>query len=457
MSTPYALLRLTWRPMTLLVLPAMAFVFGAVFDQGAASLGDIWRGDPSWPVRDALWHLVAIGPIAPGFIAAISRLEMQHTTLAAALPGLRRGMIAGTLAIGLPVAATLALLMGRIAPPSAAIVAFGLGLFSFLVPGAAVDVALPRPVRWLAGIVMMGALLSSGDVGVDYSAEGWIGPAAAAHPVLMSLVALGCAATLLWLQTSPGLARRRPFLWSGLAPSRAQSSYWARQSASWLGWHTRLATERLGPWLRAAMYESSGFARGHVTLPVIAVLIATVTGEPSWLWMFAGIGFAARGIQLCAGLPYPLSRNRRAALAYVGTLFDASLFCGVAGVVLLMIALLPLPDVRLPLFAPDAASAFNSWPMSLGLAFALAPIAQWAVLLWSVGVRRRQSAGRVVCVVVYMITCAVALNALSAPHFAGSPRDTAIVVAALAIAAQIVHWFAVRGYFTTRDLVRRSS
>lgn len=454
---PYALLRLTWRPMTLLVLPAMALALVMAFDQGDASIGDIWRGDSSWPVRDALWHLVAVGPMMPGFIAAIYRLEMQHTMLAVALPGLRRGMIAGTLAIGLPVAATLALLMGRVAPISAAITAFALGLCSFLLPGAAIDVALPRPVRWLAGIAMIGGLLSSGDVGVDYSAEGWFGPMAAAHPVLTSLLALGCAAGLLWLQISPGLARRRPFLWSGLAPSRAQSSFWARQRPSWLGWHTSLTTEGLSPWLRAAIYESCGFARGHRALPVIAVLLATVVGKPSWLWMFAGLGFTMRGLQLSTTLPYPLSRTRRAKIAYAGTLIDAALFCVVAGIVLLMISLLPLAALQLPLFAPDEAGAFNSWPISLGLAFALAPIAQWPVILWSVGLRRTHPIGRIVYVVAYMIACAVAARALSSPGFAGSPRDTAIGIVALAIGVQIVHWFAMRAHFTTRDLARRLS
>ena len=67
MSTPYALLRLTWRPMTLWLLPVMAFVFFMVFDQGDASFSDIWHGDPSWPVRDALWHLVVLGPMALDF------------------------------------------------------------------------------------------------------------------------------------------------------------------------------------------------------------------------------------------------------------------------------------------------------------------------------------------------------------------------------------------------------
>ena len=446
MSMPYALLRLTRRPMTLLVLPAMALAFVMAFDQGDASIGDIWRGDSSWPVRDALWHLVAVGPMIPGFIAAIYRLEMQHTTLAVALPGLRRGMIAGTLAIALPVAATLALLMGRIAPVSAAIAAFALGLCSFLLPGAAIDVALPRPVRWLAGIAMIGGLLSSGDAGVDYSAEGWLEPMAAAHPVLTSLLALGCAAGLLWLQISPGLA-----------PSRAQSSFWARQRRSWLGWHTSLTTERLSPWLRAAIYESSGFARGHRALPVIGVLLATVVGKPSWLWMFAGLGFTMRGLQLSTNLPYPLTRTRRAEVAYAGTLVDAALFWVVAGIVLLMIGLLPLAALRLPLFAPDEASTFNSWPIGLGLAFALAPIAQWPVILWSVGLRRTHPIGRIVYVVAYMIACALAARALSSPGFAGSPRDTAIGIAVLAIAVQAVHWLAMRAYFTTHDLVQRSS
>jgi len=41
-------------------------------------------------------------------------------------------------------------------------------------------------------------------------------------------------------------------------------------------------------------------------------------------------------------------------------------------------------------------------------------------------------------------------------ELAGSPRDTALGVVALAIVVQTVHWFALRSYFTTRDLVRRS-
>jgi len=428
-----------------------------VFDQGDASLGDIWRGDLSWPVRDALWHLIALAPMVLGFLAAIYRLEMQHTTLAVALPGLRRGMLSGMLALGLPVAATLALLMARIAPASTAIAAFALGLFWFLVPGAAIDVALPRTVRWLAGTLMIGGLLSSGDVGVDYSAEGWVGPLVEDRPVLTSLVALGCAAALLLLQTSARLARRRPLRWSVLAPSRASSLFWARHRQARLAWRTSLVTERLGPWLRAAIYESSGFARAHVVPPVIAALASIAWGKPVPIWLFAALSFTQSGVQLSRTLSYPLSRNQRARLAYAGTLFDAGLFCVVAGVVLLTIAPMPLEVLRLPLFSPSPASV---WPTTLGLAFAVAPIAQWAVILWSGAEhpRRARRIGRFGYAVVYMFACALAASALLKNNVAGSsPRDIAIGVVVLAVVVQIVHWFAVRSYFTTRDLVRRYS
>jgi hypothetical protein len=175
--------------------------------------------------------------------------------------------------------------------------------------------------------------------------------------------------------------------------------------------------------------------------------------------LFAGIGFTQRGLQLSTKLPYPLSRIRRAEVAYMGTLIDAALFCVVAGAVLLMTALLPLADLRLPLFAPDEASAFNSWPISVGLVFALAPIAQWAVIRWSAleNLRRARLTARFVYMVAYMIACALAAGAISGTRFAGNPRDTAVGVAALAIVVQLIHWFAVRSYFTTRDLVRRST
>lgn len=459
MSTPYALLRLTWRPMTLLLLPVMTVgVIGMVFDQGDASIRDVWYGDSSWPVRDALWHLIALGPMALGLLAAIYRLEMQHTTLAIVVPGVDRGMRTGMLAIGVPVAAMLAVLMGRIAPTGVAAAAFALALFWFLVPGTIIDVALPWPARLLAGIVTMGGVLSSGDVGVDHSAPGWLGLVAEAQPVLTSLVALSCAAALLWLQTAPAPARRRPFRWSVVAPSRARSLYWARLRPSRLAWRTPLLTERPGPWLRAAIYESAGFARGHVLAPVIAVLFAAAVGRPAWLWGFAAMGFTQRGLQLSMNLPYPLSRTRRAELAYAGTLVDAGLYCVVAGVVLIMLAALPLPDLGLPVFAPDEASTFNSWPIALGLGFALAPIAQWAVIRWSVvqNQRRARLVARFGYLAAYMLACALAAGALSGTRFAGNPRATAAGVVGLAIVVQLVHWFAVRSHFRTGDLAWRS-
>ena len=366
-------------------------------------------------------------------------------------------MSAGMLAVGLPVAAMLALLMGRIAPLSAAIAALALAMFWFLVPGVSIDAALPLPARLLAGIVIVGGWASSGDVGVDYSAEGWLGPLAEARPILTSLVALGCAAALLWLQASPTLARRRPFLWSRLAPSRAQSLYWVQQRHSRRAWRTGLATGRRGPWLRAAVYESAGFAHGYMSPPAIGALVVIWLEMPAWLWLFAGLGFTQRGLQLSTKLLYPLSRIRRAELAWMGTLIDAAVFCAVAGIVLLMTALLPLADLRLPLVAPEA-NAFNSWPISVGLAFALAPIAQWAVIRWSALENRRAArlGARFVYLMGYVIACALADGAISGTRLAGSPRDTALGVVALAIVVQTVHWFALRSYFTTRDLVRRS-
>ena len=374
MTGARALLPLLRRPGTLWWLFPLFWAFvlalGLVTESGAP-LRALWSADSPHQVRAAAWLLVVIVPASLGAGVAFARLELQHALFSWQLPGLRGALLSGSLLIALPLAAALAWLVGRSAPASSAFAAFAVALCSFTAASSVVDVAIPRSLRWLP---------------VTLLAVAAVRPSAFARlieqsPLAIALPALALSAVMMTLQFSDRSARIRYVRWSAFAPA-ARALYWAGRSESVRAWTRSLATQRLGPWLRAAEYEGSGgrftYPTGHLVMAGPTVLIGHLMSEPVASIAIGAIFLIHGPIRLASTLLYPLSRARRADLAVMGAFIDAATFVTMMAVVLLAVRMVGLPPI--PWFEDIDASL--GWPATIAMFFAWSPIMQWGIIRW---------------------------------------------------------------------------
>ena len=126
MASPITLLRLTWRPLTLLQVAGVVFfyiVLAAVRPLSDA-LQAVWYATATPQQRVALWHAMILIPGMAGLMLGYYRLELQHTMMSWPVPALRQGLVAGAATVAMPLALSGSLLMLRNADASLALAAF---------------------------------------------------------------------------------------------------------------------------------------------------------------------------------------------------------------------------------------------------------------------------------------------------------------------------------------------
>ncbi|CAN5627117.1 hypothetical protein BH23GEM9_BH23GEM9_05110 [soil metagenome] len=446
MSGPRALTRLLWRPdVLMLLLPlAWAVLMPLALLEDVAPIRELWSRDPGPAAWQARWRmLVWVMPVL-GFTAATVRLELQYATLGWMLPGIRRGLLAGTLLIAVPPAAALAMLVARGGSVAVAATAFAWALFWFAIPGLFMDGALPRLLRWAARLGLIAAAF--GTAHFARVAEAW--PLAGAA---MALLGFGA---MLHVQQSARYARRRLFRWSIFATSLDAVRYRDGRAGSGRQWDEPLATVDLRPWLRAAAYESRvRLPVVHLRVAAVAVLMAHLLNLPMMMIIGAASGFAVAGMQLGAGLLYPLGRARRADVAFAGAVLDAATFSVCAAVLAAGLQWLSLP--ALPWYQ-DSNPGY-SWPVMLGIVFALAPVPQWGVVRRSAAGERLETSLTMSYVwpfIAYAVIAAAAAAAIVRSGLSADPLATAVAIAALAGAVYLGFWLTLRRLFARMDLLR---
>ncbi|HSJ10893.1 MAG TPA: hypothetical protein VK928_13300 [Longimicrobiales bacterium] len=441
MKSLYSLWRLCWRPQSLLLLlvvvPAAAWPLSELEQLVDAPLSAVWRGEPAGPVRAALWHMLLLVPLVPGIVVAWARMELQLLSgIGWTLPDLRRRLAVGTLVTGVVVAAVPAVLLVRADAGASALAGFACALAWFLLPGAAVDIATPRAGRWAA----LAALLTG------LSWPGTVERMANASVLLATTLALAAVVAMTWLLVAPAPARRRP----GHSWVPGELPAWL----DWLGpgyteWRTPLAGGRFLPWMQAAAHERGSVVFTHLFQATIPAVMTHVLGNPAMLLVFAGLGFLSDGTLLGDTLLHPVSRTRRADVAWAGTVLDAAVFCALSAIVLLVIAPLPQPFADDDLWRRSA-----SLPVTLGLIFALAPFPRWGVILWGRTNAARASSlapKRFVMLIPYVVAGALAIGTAGS-GLLGDAASAPARVGLLALAAYAVHWLLLRRYYRAGDL-----
>jgi hypothetical protein len=378
-----------------------------------------------------------------GFAVAFPRLELQHATFSWTLPGARGGLLAGTVLVGVCTAGAAALVLGRAAPLSFAVPALAVGFFWFVAGSVVADVALPRMVRWPLVLAWLLAVVRPAESSRLLDAWPWT----------FALLALGMGTGLLAAQFSRRSSRARHFLWSSAAPG-ATALYWAGRKGVARDWTQSLATERLGPWLRAAAYEGSGgravsFPARHLFL-AFAVLWGHLTNQPGITIIMVGSFLSVGQIGLFTTLPYPLSRVRRAHVALAGAAMEAVTVTAFIAVLVVGTQAAGIPV--LGWFAGEEPGV--TWGAAVGMAWAWAPVAQWVSIRWPVqrqppDVQRRFFLPWFVAVGVYVLLGLTSARALTG----ASPLVHAAAVLGIGVALYGALWIAVHRHFARADLL----
>ena len=449
-ASPMTLLRLAWRPLTILQVLAAVFIYflPLVTRPIDGALQSIWHGTATPHQRLALWRAVILFPGFFGLFLGYYRLELQHTLMSWPLPAMRRGLIRGAATVALTLALVGSWLMLRNANPSLAIAAFAIALVAFALGWFLYDVAVPWLPRAAAVAVLLAAAFS----------PAWLATRAESHPLLAAALALSALAPVMSATVSVPLARRRVLLGRYFDPSGPfpfAISGITRPDE----WRLSLVTERLLPWIRAAVYESTRrYPRDYIMGAIVIVLLARVTGITAIPIVALCTWLISSGVRLHE-LWYPLSRAKRARVAYGGMLVDAATYIAVLSLIMLFSYALPLPTVRILNIAYDTDTP-RIWAFTIMTAAAFTPIAQWAQLHWPDSPRKRHSSWRQWAmlwrVIIFMIATGIWVGVVGDN---GSGEADAgrflLLTLALAVGMQVVSWFRVRQHYLYTDLVRR--
>jgi hypothetical protein len=433
-----ALAPLLWRPFTVpLLLPlfwAIAIPLFLLAERGAP-VGSLWALEAHPEARLAAWHLVVLVPAAVGLMLASARLELQHATLSWMLPDARRRLLAESLGVAVPLSLALGLMAGH---GAAALVLAGMGvaLFWFAAASAAADGAFPRSLRWLVALAF---------VPIAFRPESVAGLAERA-PWAVALMTLASSAWLLRYPFSRSAARLRPFGWSPVGAGSARE-YWAGRR-EWVGsWSGSLATDRVGPWLRAAGHEARvPLAFWFAAMAALAAGTAYLMDDPGMIPVLAGLAFCFGRLQLASSLLYPLSRRRRGEVAMAGAAAEAAIVTLLAAALVLAAQATEIPAWTR---AVDAAPRAG-WPVALALMWAWAPVALWPGVRWP-PTESLRFGRRLPWYFAYVVVAT--LSADMAPA-----HDPALLAATTAGIGAVTHmglWLAIRRHFARGDLAVR--
>jgi hypothetical protein len=441
MSGPGVLFRLLVRPVMLWTLfPlfwALAIPFIMVGEAGFSP--DVLRG--------VALHLAILVPAVFGFAVAIARLEFQLAPQSWTLPGARRGLLAGALAVAVPIAAVSALVNAYVAAEgsvaAAGTVAFALALLSHATAGTAIDSGVPRVLRWSAFLLLAVAAVRPASLLLLTAAAPWT----------LAVAAGGVAALLLAVQQSRAAARRRLSRWSAIAPGIRTGMYWANRHAARGRRPRNLATDRVAPWVRAAAYEGAGGRRvsllsQFLIMAGLAVLAGHLIASPFQTVLLAGIFLVQGRVRLTSPARYPLSRARQADIATAGAAIEAAVFMALVAGITLAVRSSGLPMIAW--FADDVTSRFG-WAAAIAAAFVWAPVAQWGLVVWpGYPGQHGFDSRRLVLLLIYIVPAFLTALLLDGMNIA----LLAVLATAWGVAGYGVFWIAARRHFARADLIR---
>jgi len=298
---------------------------------------------------------------------------------------------------------------------------------------------------------------------------------AIAHPLVISALALGV--TVLNFGVAFSLTRRRAralvpytsYFSAALTPelmARMRSEALARKPSSRSQWRVEKVDDSLTAWVRVAFYERFGQMRGGWTghlllLGAVFVGLGLIFTERDasrlaigqtftvLSFLFVAI-FTAPADGLRATGIYPISRQRRAAVAFVASAWQLGMTFGVVLMAKIIVAGINVWRLGVA-FSP---SAVGGLLLPLLCALPFIPAFQWAKLYVEVRNDRH--------LVVLGIMVALLVPRVGTPLFeaVGAKIDLATALALIGvgiIGSQMAYYAALRRFYRQGDLVQRGA
>lgn len=462
---PLARLTLRWRVLFILLWIGGLIIGGPVGELFSnpvspfevTSLGQLDRNAWVW-----LWRLTLAVPAVFGVIGAWLTTELRMGLYTWTLPRLRERLTTNLVVLAVVTSLPVPILIARMGDPNAGVAAFALGLFAFGAICRIVDAALTH----LPSLVAEGTLIVLAYRG------GVVGDAVLARPLLIGLAALAAAITCFVFEYIPATARARVLAqrqnpWQ--LPQFLRRGSDQEVEAPERMWELPLARATTLTWVRAAFYETYGRAPARysllmtvLTVGMFGFLSSSMEGMgPAAAQRFlvnqalllVPLSYLMRPPVLGRSFLYPLSRPRRAIVAFWGTL------AGAAVAIALIIGAMTIGTLISP-YIP----ALNITWTGVRLAakespvlFAWVPVLTWCHLRYA---RRR---GRNPMPTVSWVTMAVLIGAgvpalMLATDLGGlgrswNPAVLAALTVSLIVAVQVLYWRLLRRFFATADLV----
>lgn len=448
MLSLYALGRLIWRPMSLVLL--FPLVLAAAVPFLWTSGGDLNTVETTVPMIRALWRQ-SVMFAALGIFSALYAREFRQGLFTWTLPRLDRQLLQGMVLLAAVFLIPYGIAVANVIGFRMATAAMGSGLLFFAVGTELQDQihsANYRRVLLAAIVVILWK--------IDYLYQ-----VASIAPIEFAVVTAGVCVVLLRRGSSAEMSRQRPFTPDnafGIGSSEALRTYWQKRSTNERQWIRPIRHDSIRDWVSAVRYESYNprggeWLRASITQVAFGAVIAYLSNSAPLIVLIAGGAFTFGGLQPRMNYLYPVSRQQRARIMYFSSLLETVVICALCAVFAgLLFSVGPSPlkylhDERT--FTPVALIQL------VAFAFAFAPIAQWAKVYGVItpvsGLSQPRWQLIFGCQLIYMLIAA-GLAAFIAKRETSAPL---IWVAALGISAivQTLFWNALKWRFARANLV----
>lgn len=437
----------------------------------AIILGTITRYLPTGPQQSDttafLWGSI-LWPLAIGIPLAVVVHEVMHRPFAFWVPNARRRLICSHAVVTSGFALVCALVTSRLnhEVPFLVIASVALAMLALPLP-------LEPGLRWGGSGKL--SLIVVAALGAVVMRVGDIQAFAIAHPLVISALALGVTALNFGVAFS--LTRRRAralvsytsYFSAALTPelmARMRSEAIARKPSSRSQWRVEKVDDSLTAWVRVAFYERFGQMRGGWTghlllLGAVLVGLGLIFTERDASRLAIGQTFTVLSFLFVAiftqpadGLRatgiYPISRQRRAAVAFVASAWQLGMTFGVVLMAKIIVAGINVWRLGVA-FSP---SAVGGLLLPLLCALPFIPAFQWAKLYVEVRNDRH--------LVVLGIMVALLVPRVGTPLFeaVGAKIDLATALALIGvgiIGSQMAYYAALRRFYRQGDLVQRGA
>lgn len=436
----YPLLRLAWRPATLIfAFPLTLFLTIALSRTGAGAdelFPAVRHGVATFQLRTTLWVIsIGISGLA-GAGAGMMMREAISSSSAWMLPRYVKSLAHPLEALAVTLAILGSLPLFRVTSSAEPVATFGVSLLAFAAGWTIFDPQSRNLTRAAAALFLIGMIYRPTPLVL-------LGES---YPLYLAAFAIAFAWLTIDRLLTKEVSRERAL--SPASGSMIPPKYLEHKGAS--TFRGRVIVSQFALY-RAGLYESFGGRWGRTGDLVMMAIVWSVSGfvtkTPGQMIMIAFFSIGFVGTQLKNAFAYPISRRRRATAFFVASVVDTLAACSVAALAVLTITLLGLWRVD-----PESTRLTPLQTLETILVLVLlAPIAQAAMVPGWVVSKKIQSRRQIVALVGLIITIGFTY-VLQRIFFESFLRSWAVMFVATLFIVYSAFWTFLRWYFKKKDL-----